>query len=319
MDIDQNENTIIEKAGNKEKTIRPAGVLRRSKAPGETDEMKVTMRLYRSHDLDLMALYYNPDFKFTAAVRTALRSYLRGDMRRIEQPEPHIVPPAPKSDASFRSKKFPPYKVQFHVTLRRRAAEGDVIDWACNINPGYRNSLFKNILRMYLSGISLEFYTQDDDVAERASELNKLQEENCAAGTIQMIKGTKNKQGEKAQKDGTVQEATVKTAQKDDDGAGTKGAKETKGIKGAEQDATHDGLPHDGQSHPENAEKGIVEDTASTGHRPAGPVQGTGRRAIEGTESDNEQQAHKEELENGTDDMGDLTDDAFDNIMDAFM
>ena len=106
--------------------------------------MKVMIRLYRKHDLDLISLYYSPEFAFTKAFKEVLINYVRGEYYRIQIPKT-ALPPAIRR------------VVPLHIILNEET-EKDVIDWIRKINNGQRNSMLKNLFRSYIIGLNMDAY-----------------------------------------------------------------------------------------------------------------------------------------------------------------
>ena len=112
--------------------------------------MKIKLRLYRQHDLDLIGLYINPDFNFRNAVKHTLTAYVRNEPYTINFPEP-VLP-----------RKKINYLIQICVNLDE--SEGDIADWLVTMKSGYRNSMIKNILRGYMPVPNIYLYNEDIDI-----------------------------------------------------------------------------------------------------------------------------------------------------------
>lgn len=98
--------------------------------------MKVIIRLYRQHDLDLLTLKHTSK-SFQKDVREALRSHVRKTDFKIDVNQDLSLKAWPRSS-------------QCHISLHDEK-DKDVILWLASISKGYRNSLIKNIVRSYLS------------------------------------------------------------------------------------------------------------------------------------------------------------------------
>lgn len=108
--------------------------------------MKVILRLYRQHDLDLLYLHRSKEFSMQKNVKRALRAYINGQSLNIPTPNVTFDKTLPKLS-------------QFHIVLSEEE-DKDIIQWLETISKGYRNSLIKNILRHYMSNIMLTPYLQ---------------------------------------------------------------------------------------------------------------------------------------------------------------
>lgn len=98
--------------------------------------MKVIIRLYRQHDLDLLTLKHTSK-SFQKDVREALRSYVRKNNFKISVSDDLSLKAWPRSS-------------QCHISLNDEK-DKDIILWLASVSKGYRNSLIKNIVRSYLS------------------------------------------------------------------------------------------------------------------------------------------------------------------------
>ena len=48
--------------------------------------MRITIRLYKRYDIDLLSLYHNSEFKFKESFKSAVRNYIRGTPQKIKIP-----------------------------------------------------------------------------------------------------------------------------------------------------------------------------------------------------------------------------------------
>lgn len=108
--------------------------------------MKLVMRLYRRHDLDLVNLYQMPEFNFQESVKKVLADYVSDQNRehsnfKIKVPQNSTQTPNYKELRQY---------VQVHVYLSDEN-DKDIVNWVQGIRPGFRNSIIKNIFRNYLS------------------------------------------------------------------------------------------------------------------------------------------------------------------------
>ncbi len=131
--------------------------------------MMVTLRLYRQHDLDLIALYRHPNFSLPAAMKTALCAYVRDESFFIKQPMPYAI-------GNEKISKI----IQMHIQLSN-TSDKDVIDWIKNIKEGYRNSVLKNIIRAYMLGGTIYPYALNQDISiAKTNKISQLLEENVS-------------------------------------------------------------------------------------------------------------------------------------------
>ena len=126
--------------------------------------IKITMRLYRLHDLDLMYLYKMPNVSIQAIIKVMLKNYVK-DRNNGNQ----IATRFRTSD--IRHNIPLPSTSQFHIILQDDE-DGDVISWIEQIPKGIRNGMIKNMLRNYFDfplivpyeeTVSDEKITSEDD------------------------------------------------------------------------------------------------------------------------------------------------------------
>lgn len=117
--------------------------------------MKVMVRLYRQHDLDLLSLKKIDGFSVQKAMRSALRAYVRKQDFKVQIPDKIIAVALPKSS-------------QLHICLSD-SADADIIAWLQTVSNGFRNSLIKNIFRSYLSRPIADLYLEKRDTPAQDS------------------------------------------------------------------------------------------------------------------------------------------------------
>ena len=113
------------------------------------------IRLYRAHDLDIIAYIESHEFNMIKAVYSALHAFCEGEVFVIE------IPP--------KKKGIPPTKRRKYCKSLRLDTEKDAkaIALLSKIAPGYRNNFLKNLLRMYLcTPLSENFLTNKEDMDE---------------------------------------------------------------------------------------------------------------------------------------------------------
>lgn len=115
--------------------------------------MKITIRIYRIHDYDLMALHESGTLSIGRAVKKAIIAYYKGDGEKY-----HIeaIKPIPDDMPTTR---------EFKIVIRENEAPG-IIEWKNKLKYGVQNSCFKNILRAYLDFPRVSLY-QDENGRER--------------------------------------------------------------------------------------------------------------------------------------------------------
>lgn len=102
--------------------------------------MKVTMRLYRQHDLDLIYIYrQKKEFKFSKTLKYILNNYQFGYEQRLS----HV------NVCNVKPEDFPHESIQLHLYLSEQK-DSNAIQTLKSIKRGYRNSFLKNLLRHYI-------------------------------------------------------------------------------------------------------------------------------------------------------------------------
>lgn len=98
--------------------------------------MKLTVRIYKRHDLDLLYLYrQESDFDFKESLKATLKGYISGT------PVKNSLP-----DGICQSVSVLPTVVQMHIMLDPHD-DKDILEWSKSITKGRRNNLIKNIYR----------------------------------------------------------------------------------------------------------------------------------------------------------------------------
>lgn len=128
--------------------------------------IKLILRLYRQHDLDLIALHRNDDFCFSAAVRKALDAY-------VNKKTLSICAPGPNKDYEGRISK----QIQLIIKLDD-IKDVKSIEYIKSIKEGYRNSCVKNLLRGYLTYPVVYPYMESDSSFQDIKENNDIFKKN---------------------------------------------------------------------------------------------------------------------------------------------
>lgn len=107
--------------------------------------MKLVIRLYRRHDLDLLYLYQNQEFNFQQNLKTVLKDFIRNQGNNTGEVRIHI-PPYNTHTCNYSELRS---SVQIHIYLSEKK-DKDIVNFIKEIKTGFRNSLVKNIFRNYL-------------------------------------------------------------------------------------------------------------------------------------------------------------------------
>lgn len=106
--------------------------------------MNILVRFYKLQDLDLLELKSRENFHIGKQLKAALCAFVRNEKLIIDIPEKKTSKNYQKNDC---------------ILLRLNSNEDqDIIDFIKYIHPGYRNSLIKNILRLYIPVFNIEPY-----------------------------------------------------------------------------------------------------------------------------------------------------------------
>ena len=98
--------------------------------------MKLTVRIYKRHDLDLLFLHQQQsDVDFKESLKKALKAYVNG--KRITNSIPQ---------GKCKSVSSMPSVVQMHIMLDPKD-DRDILAWTQKITRGRRNNIIKNIYR----------------------------------------------------------------------------------------------------------------------------------------------------------------------------
>lgn len=120
--------------------------------------MKVEVKLYSYHDMDLVGLYKTGKVSFPETTRQVLNSYARGEVYKVK-----LLHTNDKRLAKYPKTSFRKY-YHYHVVLDGKE-DSDAISLLHKITPGYRNNFIKVVLRQYLCGVFLEEYCVNGDTS----------------------------------------------------------------------------------------------------------------------------------------------------------
>jgi hypothetical protein len=118
------------------------------------NKKKYTLRLYKTHDLDLITLIELYEYDIVKAVYCSLTAFSHGDVFVIKTP-------------AKRQTKMGILKKVYSRQLRLdREKDGDAISILEMIAPGYRNNFLKNLLRQYICNPVTELFLLDNTDAQ---------------------------------------------------------------------------------------------------------------------------------------------------------
>lgn len=118
--------------------------------------MKIEVKLYSYHDMDLVGLYKTGKISFPETTRQILNSYANKDVYKVK-----VLKTNEERLAKYPKDSFRKY-YHYHVLLDSKA-DADAIALLKRITPGYRNNFIKVVLRQYLCGVFLPEYFVDGD------------------------------------------------------------------------------------------------------------------------------------------------------------
>ena len=143
--------------------------------------MKITMRLYKNYDLDLMWLYKDKDFNFTTALYYAVKHYLKG--------QPYLMYLPNSKDLS---------KIDFPSTQRfswivDEKKDPEIAAFLESVKGRARNAILKAILRSSLVGVNLAPYFAVTEENEKINKLNLAYRDRCPNCFEPLLKSNKGK------------------------------------------------------------------------------------------------------------------------------
>lgn len=114
--------------------------------------MRLTMRIYKRHDIDLLAFYFasGDNFDIKTEIKNVIRGYIKGKKINRQLPELECPPMS----------TLPP-KINFHIPLDKKE-DADIIAWLNTIKIGKRNNLIKNIFRTCYPPIIAPYYAESE-------------------------------------------------------------------------------------------------------------------------------------------------------------
>lgn len=122
--------------------------------------MKVTVRLYRQHDMDLLSLYMNDSFDFTKEMRNSVVSTVRNEPYAVRVPD-------------YRpSRQY--LKRMYHIRVFIPESAQDVIKKLAGVRSGQVCSFFKAAMRACLSSFPYGAYFGGDGFTLSRAEETRL-------------------------------------------------------------------------------------------------------------------------------------------------
>lgn len=159
--------------------------------------MNITIRLYRTHDPDLISLYKNPAFSFEDVLIHILNGYVE------KKPIYFYVPTVFPMDMSVI-----PHSIMIHLHLDEEQ-HTKIINFINTLKKGYRNSFFKNILRSSLITINYYPYIDIDSDKDQITEINTFIKKNITEYKKVYISPPKRKRGKKKKENPNINSTSV--------------------------------------------------------------------------------------------------------------
>ena len=166
--------------------------------------MRIEIKLYSYHDLDLVSLYKTGRIAFPETTRQVLNSYARKEVYKVRP-----LPLNENRAAKYPQKMYRKF-YHYHVDLDSKE-DADAIRLMRTITDGYRNNFIKSVLRQYLCGIFTEEYSKEGD-ARFFNEMSRLIQGDRDEKDIKQVK--RNKGNKKYQKNTSRKEAVYKESEK---------------------------------------------------------------------------------------------------------
>lgn len=114
-------------------------------------DLKIRIRLYFYHDLDLVSLYREGRISISKSVKYALNAFARKNYVRLEA-------------GSKKCEKAAKPVYMFNIVLDEKK-DKDAIDLLNKIANGYRNNFIKQLLRLYLNFVLPDCYTSAENMS----------------------------------------------------------------------------------------------------------------------------------------------------------
>ena len=111
--------------------------------------MRITIRIYKRHDLDLLALYCADSSKFKKEFKETLKKYIKNT------PTKNLI-----TETECKPVSSLPTKASFHLLLKEE--DEDIKNWIKGITRGRRNNIMKNIYRNSLPIIDSPYFSDSE-------------------------------------------------------------------------------------------------------------------------------------------------------------
>ena len=164
--------------------------------------MRIEIKLYSYHDLDLVSLYKTGRIAFPETTRQVLNSYARKEVYKVRP-----LPLNENRAAKYPQKMYRKF-YHYHVDLDSKE-DADAIRLMRTITDGYRNNFIKSVLRQYLCGIFTEEYSKKGD-ARFFNEMSRRIQGDRDEKDIKQVKRNKGKNTKKYQKNTSRKEVVYK-------------------------------------------------------------------------------------------------------------
>lgn len=164
--------------------------------------MRIEIKLYSYHDLDLVSLYKTGRIAFPETTRQVLNSYARKEVYKVRP-----LPLNENRAAKYPQKMYRKF-YHYHVDLDSKE-DADAIRLMRTITDGYRNNFIKSVLRQYLCGIFTEEYSKEGD-AGFFNEMSRRIQGDRDEKDIKQVKRNKGNNTKKYQKNTSRKEAVYK-------------------------------------------------------------------------------------------------------------
>ncbi|RHR94631.1 hypothetical protein DW842_18345 [Ruminococcus sp. AM36-17] len=164
--------------------------------------MRIEIKLYSYHDLDLVSLYKTGRIAFPETTRQVLNSYARKEVYKVRP-----LPLNENRAAKYPQKMYRKF-YHYHVDLDNKE-DADAIRLMRTITDGYRNNFIKSVLRQYLCGIFTEEYSKEGD-ARFFNEMSRRIQGDRDEKDIKQVKRNKGNNTKKYQKNTSRKEAVYK-------------------------------------------------------------------------------------------------------------
>lgn len=164
--------------------------------------MRIEIKLYSYHDLDLVSLYKTGRIAFPETTRQVLNSYARKEVYKVRP-----LPLNENRAAKYPQKMYRKF-YHYHVDLDSKE-DADAIRLMRTITDGYRNNFIKSVLRQYLCGIFTEEYSKEGD-ARFFNEMSRRIQGDRDEKDIKQVKRNKGNNTKKYQKNTSRKETVYK-------------------------------------------------------------------------------------------------------------